>query len=351
MRRLEHCKIGQENRSIKQRKGNDIKILLDLVSFPFYFDKNSIKHFLFSIRFLSHILFWAVLLFLLQIKTVDVIITFMDYSVEKGKITVFDPQRFDIKKTLECGQVFRYKNSGESYEVIAGKERAIIKNSKNCAEISCTDENFFVKYFDLCRNYDIIDLKLRDKGLICAAIDFGRGIRILNQSPFETLISFIISANNHIPRIKSIIERLSATLGEEMDGYHAFPTAEALASRDEDFYLRQGLGYRAPYVAETARKIAQGFDLNAVYGMSSTEAAKYLMTLKGVGPKVADCILLFGYGKPDVFPVDTWIKKVYNSYFGAEDNPAKIRKALTERFGDLSGYAQQYLFYYKRELD
>ena len=233
----------------------------------------------------------------------------MDYSVEKGKILISNSNDLDIKKTLECGQVFRYRKIGDKYEIIAGKERAFIENTKNYTEISCTNEIFFVKYFDLCRNYDIITMKLRDKGLICAAIDFGQGLRILNQNPFETLISFIISANNHIPRIKSIIERLCNSLGEEMGGYHAFPTAEALASKDEAFYLSQGLGYRAPYVAETARKVAEGFDLNSVYGMSSDEAAKYLMTLKGVGPKVADCILLFGYGKPDVFPVDTWIKK------------------------------------------
>lgn len=190
-----------------------------------------------------------------------------------------------------------------------------------------------------------------DKGLFRAAIDFGQGIRILQQDPFETLISFIISANNHIPRIKSIIERLSTALGDRCDGFNAFPTAKALSGKDADYYFKAGLGYRAPYIVETARAVKDGFDLDGLQTLSTDKARKELMTLKGVGPKVADCILLFGFGREDVFPVDTWIKKVYNSYFGHEDNPAKIRKALTDKFGDLSGYAQQYLFFYKRELE
>lgn len=275
----------------------------------------------------------------------------MDYIVEKGKITVINPEDFDIRKTLECGQVFRFKKIDDGYQIIAKNERAVLKNVQNNVEIACTDENFFVKYFDLCKNYDIIRLKLKDKGLFCAAIDFGQGIRILKQNPFETLISFIISANNHIPRIKSVIERLSDALGEKENGFNAFPTAAALASKDADFYFKAGLGYRAPYIAETARAINDGFDLDGLSDLPTDEARKILMTLKGVGPKVADCILLFGFGREDVFPVDTWIKKVYNSYFGQEENPLKIRKALTDKFGDLSGYAQQYLFFYKRELE
>ena len=258
---------------------------------------------------------------------------------------------FDPLKTLECGQVFRFKKIGCDFEIIAQNQRAVLKKAQNNVEIECTDEKFFVKYFDLCNNYDIIRLKLRDKGLFCAALEFGQGIRILRQSPFETLISFIISANNHIPRIKGIIERLCAALGEDCGGYYSFPSCEALASMDEDFYYKAGLGYRAPYIVQTARAVAEGFDLEALRGLTSAEASKKLCGLKGVGPKVADCVLLFGYGKTDVFPVDTWIKKVYNSYFGRENNPLKIRRELTERFGSLSGYAQQYLFYYKRELD
>ncbi len=275
----------------------------------------------------------------------------MDYIVEKGKITVINPADFDVRKTFECGQVFRYKKTDEGYEIVAKNQHAVLKNVQNNVEIACSDENFFVKYFDLCKNYDIIRLNLIDKGLFRATIDFGQGIRILKQDPFETVISFIISANNHIPRIKSIIERLSSALGERCDGYNAFPTATALAEKDVEFYQKAGLGYRAQYIVDTSRAICDGFDLLGLENLPTDEARKALMTLKGVGPKVADCILLFGYGRGDVFPVDTWIKKVYNTYFGHEDNPLKIRKALTDKFGDLSGYAQQYLFFYKREQE
>ena len=190
---------------------------------------------------------------------------------------------------------------------------------------------------------------MRDKGLFDAEMAFGQGLRILKQNPFETLISFIISANNHIPRIKSIIERLCFELGEKCDGFYAFPTPQRLAGQTVSFYEKCGLGYRASYIYETANEICNGFNLERLYDMPSKDAKTQLCALKGVGPKVADCILLFGYGKTDVFPVDTWIKKVYNTYFGAEDNPKIIREKLVEKYGDLSGYAQQYLFYYKRE--
>lgn len=275
----------------------------------------------------------------------------MCYYTEKNKIVITDTEDFDAKKILECGQVFRFKKICDDFEIFAGNQRAVLKPMQNRVEIECTDESFFVNYFDLSKNYDIIRLNLKDKGLIGAAVDFGQGIRILRQNPFETLISFIISANNHIPRIKAIIERLCTALGEKRDGYYAFPSADALASKDADFYIQNGLGYRAPYIVNTAKAVVNGFDLNKINSMTSADAQKYLCTLSGVGPKVADCILLFGYGRSDVFPVDTWIKKVYNCYFGSENNPKIIREALVDRFGDLSGYAQQYLFYYKRELD
>ncbi|MEG1612877.1 MAG: DNA glycosylase [Clostridia bacterium] len=275
----------------------------------------------------------------------------MEYTVENGKITVFAPEDFDILKTLECGQVFRYKKTGENFEIFTENKHAILKNEKNNVIILTSDEKYFVKYFDLCQNYDIIRLNLKDKGLFDAAMTFGKGIRILQQSPFETIISFIISANNHIPRIKKIIETLCTKLGEPLDGYYAFPSVEALATQSVEFFEKCGLGYRANYVFETARAIYDGFDINSIYDMPSDLAQKTLCKLKGVGPKVADCVLLFGFGKTDVFPVDTWISKVYNCYFGQEDNPKIIRKALVDKFDNLSGYAQQYLFYYKRELD
>ncbi len=273
----------------------------------------------------------------------------MDYKIENGKITVFDAEFFDPTQTIECGQLFRYLKTADGYRVFAKNATAEVKKEGNNVIILTNSEYFFEKYFDLRRNYGIIVSELSDKGLIPAQAQYGKGIRILNQDPLETLFSFIISANNNIPRIKIIIERLCEGLGERMDGYYAFPTVEKLASAGEDFFKKIGAGYRASYLAKTARAVADGFDLEKVYGMSTDEARKYLSRLTGVGPKVCDCVLLFAYHKTDTFPVDTWIKKVFLDLFGYETTPKIMAEMLLERFGDLSGYAQQYLFYYKRE--
>lgn len=274
------------------------------------------------------------------------------YIVKKNLITVTDMTDFDIKKICECGQLFRFTDINGKTRIISGEHRAFLWQENGVVFIECDDEKYFEKYFDLQRNYDIIRLKLKDKSLFEAAVDFGQGIRILNQQPFETLISFIISANNNITRIKGIIERLSASLGDDMGGYFSFPSPQKIAAADFETINGLGAGYRARYIHETARAVAEGrFDLDAPFSAKTDCAKRGLLQLLGVGDKVADCILLFAYHKADVFPVDTWIKKVYNCYYGREQSRAVIRRSLLARFGDLSGYAQQYLFYYKRELD
>lgn len=275
----------------------------------------------------------------------------MSFYIENGNIVVENTDTFDIGAILECGQVFRYGNEGGEWSVTAGDRRAFIKKEGNKTIIRQNDENFFVKYFDLHRNYDIIVSELEVKSPIRAAVEYGKGIRILNQEPFETLISFIISANNHIPRIKSIIERLSFALGRDCGGYYAFPSPQAMAGASVDFYRSIGAGYRAEYLKRTAAAVADGFDLEALYGMDSEEARAKLLSLNGVGPKVADCILLFAYGKTDVFPVDTWIKKVFMDMYGDNLSPVQMSRRLSAEFKNLSGYAQQYLFYYKRATD
>lgn len=275
----------------------------------------------------------------------------MKYEITDGKIIIRDPDTFDPRAVLECGQVFRYRVTERGYEVIAGGEKAVVSKENGKIIIEQNNPVFFEKYFDLQRDYDIILSALGCEGLIGAACGFGRGIRLLNQDPLETVFNFIISANNHIPRIKSIIERICAELGEERGGYFAFPAVEKLASADAGLYHRLGAGYRAEYIADTARAIADGFDLGSIADMPTAEAGKQLCALKGVGPKVADCILLFAYRKTDVFPVDTWIKKVYRDCYGETASAAEISKRLVAEYGGLAGYAQQYLYYYKRELD
>ncbi|HAJ77573.1 MAG TPA: 8-oxoguanine DNA glycosylase, partial [Clostridiales bacterium] len=207
--------------------------------------------------------------------------------------------------------------------------------------------------FDLNNDYSLI------KNTLCAqnetlklATNFASGIRILNQPPYEMIISFIISANNNIKRIQSLVEKLSAKCGKNMGEYYAFPTVKEVATLSVDELKQLGMGFRAKYIYETTKKL-ENFDLETLRDYDTVKLLEFLSTLSGVGPKVADCIALFAYHKMDCFPVDTWVEKIYNSYFSKEKetNRAKIRQKLVNTFGNLSGYAQQYLFYYKRELD
>lgn len=274
----------------------------------------------------------------------------MEYTIEKNLIRVKNDEFFNPIDTVTCGQLFRYKVDGENVTVFSKNKMAKIVKTDSGYDIFTNDPKYFVNYLDFDRNYGIIYTKLIDKGLILQCCDYSKGIRILNQDLVETIISFIISANNNIPRIQKIIERLSKELGENMGEYYAFPTLDALSQVDEDFYKSIGAGYRAKYLVETSREL-KNLDIESWRGLPTSELLKNLSKLMGVGPKVADCIALFGYHKEDVFPVDTWIKKVYNTYFGVSNDPKLIRKELTDRFGNLSGYMQQYLFFYQRELD
>ena len=218
------------------------------------------------------------------------------------------------------------------------------------ATIETVDTDYFVKYFDLNRDYGEIKRRLLGFPCMQEAIGYGYGVRILNQDPTEMIISFIISANNNIPRIQGIIERMCRTSGEPIGGEgFAFPTLDDLRKRDREYFASIGAGYRADYLVKSVDALANGFACD-IGSLDTARARKKLMELTGVGRKVADCILLFGYHREDVFPVDTWIEKVYARLFG-ESNAAPARKAdeLAEYFGDLSGYAQQYLFYHARE--
>ena len=274
-------------------------------------------------------------------------------SDKTNSIIITDLKDFDIRHILDCGQIFRYYAIDEGkYVVHTRDKRCIVHQSANEAIITFGEgeKEYFWKFFDLDNDYSAIKNALKNKPLLSQAIDYGHGIRILNQDKWETLISFIISANNHIPRIKGIIHRLCDALGEDKGDYHAFPTPQAMASVDDEFYAKLGAGYRAKYLACTARKVADGFDLESISALDGIQANKKLCTLMGVGSKVADCILLFAYHKQDVFPVDTWIKKVYTDITGKVSDDAKtIRKELLDIYGDdMAGYAQQYLFFNKR---
>lgn len=261
---------------------------------------------------------------------------------------------FSAQQILTSGQVFRFCPYKEGFMLNAGNEFAHITTFGDETHIYCTDENYFYNYFDLDTDYEQITKKLNGYPLMEEAVQYGKGIRILKQQKTETIFSFIISANNNIKRISGIIENICRELGEKKDfggtEYYTFPTIDKLAQAGEDFYLKAGAGYRAQYLNDTANAIVNGFDIESIQYMDSTQAEKTLMKLKGIGKKVADCILLFAYGKTDVFPTDTWIEKVYCSDLKGEKLCREgISRYLADIYKDLSGYAQQYLFFSKKE--
>lgn len=270
-------------------------------------------------------------------------------TVTDGEIIITEDERFEPQAIFECGQVFRYERltSGE-YNVFAGRETALVKNIRGAYRIITDNTAYFYNYFDLATDYSKIIDNIIDRPMIRQSVAFGSGIRILRQEYFECLISFIISANNNIARIRGILSRLAAALGENRGKYRAFPTPEAMAEANAKFYERIGAGYRARYLVETARLVASGFDLHSIQSLDTKAAKHKLMGLLGVGSKVADCVLLFSYGKKDVFPVDTWIKKIYCKLTNDVCGTEAMRKYLLQLYGEYAGYAQQYLFYAHR---
>ncbi len=275
--------------------------------------------------------------------------------LKQEEIQLKDFDCFDAKEILECGQIFRFKkiadkDLGEGYICFSLDKYAKIFGSGKNWTIKTKDVNYFYNFFDLQRDYRSLCEQLSKKSSIMeSACFYGRGIRILKQNAFETAISFIISSNNNIKRIQGIIERLCQSLGSKTEEGYAFPTLTQMLAADKDFFTQIGCGYRADYIYNALRTLADGFDLEGLKNMPTEQARKKLNELKGVGSKVADCILLFGLGKKDVFPVDTWIEKVYHSYFESGLLRREMADFFVELFGNNAGFAQQYLFYYQRE--
>ncbi len=256
---------------------------------------------------------------------------------------------FNPKETFECGQCFRWEAMpGGSYMGIAGSFPAHISYSEGTINIKSGggDRDFWENYLDLGRDYSAIKRYLAGRdSLIKKAIASGEGIRILRQEPWETIVSFIISANNNIPRIKGCIENLAKGFGEpcgEFEGraFYSLPSPKTLASLTAEDLAPVRLGYRADYLVKTAKKVA-----------TCCEQLPPLCELTGVGPKVESCIRLFGLGQMDSFPVDVWVKRVMHELYGFDEKDVKGMKAFAaEKFGPYGGIAQQYLFYYMREL-
>ena len=279
-------------------------------------------------------------------------------EIKKAKNSlIITSKQFSADKILNSGQVFRFKPYGNGYILNSGGELATLKTFGDRTEITCTNQDYFYRYFDLDTDYDKIIDDLSVFPALKCAVDYGKGIRILKQDIFETIISFIISANNNIKRISKIIDNICIGLGEKKVfndiTYYAFPTVTSFAAAGEQFFKSAGAGYRAAYIYKTANAIANGFDINCLKAQDSKTAEEKLLQLYGIGKKVCDCILLFAYERQDVFPVDTWIEKVYYDCFSLNKtkiNRQNISKYFVDKFGGLSGYVQQYLFYFKRSF-
>ncbi len=273
---------------------------------------------------------------------------------------ITEEEFFNVKDTLECGQIFRFKPFEKGYLVFS-KDRACYacnENGKAIIECKTDDEEYFRNFFDLSRDYSSIysRAKKSEYDIVSLAAEAGKGIRILNQDKTETLFSFLTSQNNRIPRIKSIIERTCAARGIKNsfsgEEYYSFPLPKELFDENVGFYNGLGYGYRSDFIRSTAKRLIENADeLDKMTALSTKELKESLMSFKGVGPKVADCVSLFAYHKTDAFPVDTWIEKLYREDFnGAEKNRNKINEFFVNTFGEDSGYIQQYVFYYKRSI-
>lgn len=273
----------------------------------------------------------------------------MIYELEKNVIKVLDKTQFNPQHILECGQIFRYgKDENNNYFVISLNKKATIIERDNCYEIISDNPNYFVDFFNLRTDYNKIKEKLKRNKILSPMIDHGYGIRILKSDPLEMIFSFVISQNNNIKRIQQIIERL-CKLGKFNDTFYSFPNIETLYISPLEFYESLGAGYRAKFLKELSTSL-KDIDLNNLQKLSTDKLYTYLISLKGIGPKVASCILLFGFHRTEKFPVDTWIEQVYYNHFSKEKRTRpEIQKFFENEFGEYSGIAQQYLFYYERE--
>ena len=270
---------------------------------------------------------------------------------------------FSLRQIYESGQAFRFKEVREdTFLVVHQQHWAIVSEQGDTITLQNTTlqecEDVWNRYFDLERDYHT--LKQSFLGLddyLDKAISFGEGLRILNQDIFEMIITFIISANNHIPRIKNSITKICEFAGTPIGEYdgeviYAFPKAEQIQKLSQEQWDGIKLGYREKYIKKTVDMIVnQEIDIAQLPSLDTLEAQKELMKLSGVGEKVADCILLFSMAKYDAFPMDTWMKKVMQRYYPDESmgNIRRVRSLGVELFGSFAGIAQQYLFYYERE--
>lgn len=265
------------------------------------------------------------------------------------KIYLGTLREIDPVKTFECGQCFRWNadEKGDYWGVAFGKAAKVV-TEEDKVYIICKGEDFeniWRGYFDLDRDYESIRLSFDGGEYLARCAEFGAGIRILQQERWEALCSFIISQCNNIPRIKGIVEKLCCAYGEkiEFEGreFYSFPSAEKLSLLTAEDLAHIRSGYRAAYIVDAAKAVAEGsIDLEYLACADCDTALKGLLSMNGVGKKVASCALLFGLGHMEAFPIDVWMKRALKEHFAPDFDPAVL--------GEYAGLAQQYIFYYAR---
>lgn len=289
---------------------------------------------------------------------------------ENGSIVLKGVTHFHPKHIFECGQCFRWHRINEHDEmtyqgIVQDKVLEVHMDEDRVTMTNLTKTEFleeFHHYFDFTRDYGEVKQELQKDPILREAIDFGYGIRVLNQDPFETLISFILSSNNLISKIKDGILKISQAYGKRISHegkfYYAFPTPKELSEASEDDLRKIGVGYRAKYIHLATKMIVESLEnqieltpnIYQLKNLSPELCHKALLDYPGVGPKVADCVMLFSMEKSEAFPVDVWVKKAMAHFYGSkESNLLKTRAFGQELFGSYAGLAQQYLFYYARE--
>lgn len=285
----------------------------------------------------------------------------MKITEKNNQLIIENVNDFNIKHIFECGQCFRWeKEENGSYTgVVKNKVINVMQNDDTVIfeNMNINDyENIIKNYFDFDVDYLSIKEKLNNDEIMNTAINFGQGIRILNQDEWEIMISFMISANNRIPMIKKVIENLSRNFGDficsyRVRDYFSFPTAEQLSNAPLEKIMECKAGFRSERIKEAAtRFITENEIIYDLKNRTYDDGLNYLKTYKGIGDKVANCILLFSMKQLSTFPVDVWVRRVMQTlYVDSKTNDKDIRNFAENKFGNLSGYAQQYLFYYARE--
>ena len=290
----------------------------------------------------------------------------MKYEYKNGKIEMTNFDSFNIGEILECGQCFRFEkissNLGEvAYSLIAHGRLLFISQDSGRVCFWYEDgrllaqefEELWMPYFDMAQDYSAIKARISQKDeILRRAIDFAPGLRLLRQDPWEIIVSFIISQNNRIPQIQKVIKNISAAFGKPIfGGNFAFPSPQELSVAKAEDLRELKAGFRDKYIVDATAAVLQGeIDTNIHSKLDTDELRQSLLRIKGIGEKVAHCILLFGYGRYETFPVDTWVRKIMEGlYFdGQKTTVADIHALARRNFGEYSGYANQYLFHYIR---